>query len=142
MSLRSSFVAVAVIAGILAVAVSTLTSRAVFAQVPNIVIAVPAAEPVTIAGANDEGDVLLITGQPVGFTDGTGCVLFAGSFPVENAVVVDPGGNRATRLTNVIVTSQQTALKPGTKLVNVNAAGPCTLVDSGVAYNRYSATVQ
>ena len=146
MSVRSSLVAVGVaLVGIVTIAVCTLAPRTVFAQATTgdtVDIAAPSADVITIAGVNDKGDALLFTGKPIGFMDATGCAGTPGSYPVQDVVVVDPGGNRATRVTNVIVITQQTALKPGTRLVDVNALGPCTLAGSGVTYNRYRGTVE
>jgi hypothetical protein len=144
MSVRSSFVAVVVVVGILTGAfLPSVVPRAVFAQATPIEFAVPTSIPITPTNPPTEpGDVVLVTGQPVGFTDASGCVSTAGSYPVENVVVVDPGsGNRATRMANVIITSQTDALKPGTKLVDMTASSPCTM-SGGIQYIKYRGTPQ
>ena len=147
MSVRSSFVAVAVVAGVVAVAVGTLMPREVFAQAATLDFAVPSTVPITIAGVNDHGDVLVFTGQPVGFADLVGCEGNPGPYPVQNAVVIDPGAG-STRITNLFVItavpeaflSKEGGVKPGTKMVDVNGLGACT--SGGISYNRYRGTLQ
>ena len=156
MSVRSSFVAIAVAAGIVAVAVGTLAPRAVFAQATTFIeFAVPLSIPLTPTNPPTEpDDVLLVTGQPVGFTDGVGCVTSPGSYPVENMVAVDPGsGNRATRMANVLLIlgpgvgngpgffgDGTTALKPGTRVVNITSLAICA--SNGIAYATYRGELQ
>src|SRR5438067_1890147 len=127
-------VAVAVGAGIVAVAVSTLAPRAVFAQT-NVTFLVPINIQVIPAGGTDPGDVLVFTGKPIGTMTLDACGGGTSS-PVQDGVVVDQGGGRATRLTHVIVTSQTTPLAPGTKVTDLAAGGACHT--NGADYGIYT----
>lgn len=63
----------------------------------------------------------------------------AGQQPVQNAVLIDPGGGRATRIIGII-TIRGEAAAPGTRLDTLTLDANCSI--SGTAYNRYNGTVQ
>ena len=146
MSVRSSFVAIAVVVGLVAVAVSTLMPRAVFAQseIPNTVEFIISDSTIVFVtnAPNDPGDVVVFTGKPVGVTDAGACSgAGPGLYPVYNVVVIDPGfANRATRFSNVIVASQMDPVKPGTKLGNIQLTSACNVGTQ--SYTKYRGTVQ
>ena len=79
------------------------------------------------------GDMLIVTGRPVGVTAPGTC----GKFPVyvQSATLVDPGHQRATRISNefmvtvIRLESGEEVAQPlasGTRLGRLDALGPCT----------------
>ena len=96
--------------------------------------------PPTGNAPNDPGDIMVITGKPLGLMDATGCFP-SGSYPVHNVVVIDPGYTRATRFANVIFhVFSANPLKPGTRLGDIHALTEC--FSNGSDYTRYEGTVE
>jgi hypothetical protein len=88
----------------------------------------------------DPGNEIHVTGPPAGTIALTTCVLTAGDYPIQEGIIVDPGtGTRGTRL-EFIVTSQTTAIAPGSRLVSLTGHGPCSA--NGIAYNKYFVTMR
>jgi len=129
--------------------VGTLEPR-VFAQTTTQVdFAIPSEVFISIAGVNDAGDALVITGRSKFVTSAIGCTTSPGpDYPIQDGVVVDPGGQRATRVATLIVIAtstggaliETTPLKPGTKIKDVNGLGPCEM--GGQSYSRYRGTIE
>jgi hypothetical protein len=88
-------------------------------------------------------DVLIFIGRKTTTSPGTGCAP-TGSYPVQNAVLVDPGGGRSERIVGVITTAQEGGgsdpLPPGTKITNIAYLADCNIGTD--AYKKYSGTVE
>lgn len=114
-----------------------------FAQAQTIDFVVPTGTPVAASGNVDAGDTLIFTGRAKFLTDPGNCAQAPGQYPVQDAVVIDPGtGQRATRLTTLIVVSQTTSVEPGTKLVNLQTLTQCQNTAANILYDAYRGTVQ
>lgn len=116
----------------------------VHAQTLTVQFAVDHNIPVTIASGNDKGDQIRITGGRSATVDSIGCVQDnnLSPSPIQEAVVVDPAAYRATRLTDMILISQQTPLPAGTKIDNVFVQSSCHLGSTGVDYIVYQGTIE
>ena len=88
----------------------------------------------------DQGNEIVVTGPPAETIELTNCVLTAGDYPIQQGIIVDPGtGTKGTRL-EFIVTSQTTAIAPGSQLVSLTGGGQCN--DNGITYNKYFVTMR
>ena len=85
-------------------------------------------------------DKLIYTGGQVIFVDTTGCQ--SGTFPIQNAVLVDPAGGRSGRILGVITISQSGPVPPGTKLKNIGEVQPSPCATASGIYRRYTGTVE
>jgi hypothetical protein len=114
-----------------------------FAQAQTIDFVVPSGTQVAPGqGDTDPGDTVIFTGRAK-FVTSAGTCAAPGQYPVQDAVVIDPGtGQRPTRLTSLIVVSQTASVEPGTKLVNLQTLPQCQSTDATIAYDRYRGTVQ
>ena len=101
------------------------------AQVTTLSFVVPAGAPI---GAGT--DLVVFTGRSSGSSGIGDCA--AGERPVQTAIVVDPGGSGASRITGVLPTSQTEPVAPGTRLKNLVQNGTC---NSG-GYDKYTGEVQ
>ena len=92
-----------------------------------------------VVGSGDTGDKVIVTGRSAGTTSLGDC---GGTptteYPSQYGVAVDPSGGRATRMTGLFPVSATTALKPGTKLTNIQKVSDCTV--GGVAYEKFNGT--
>lgn len=92
-----------------------------------------------VIGSADTGDKVIVTGRSAGTTPLGDC---SGSptteYPSQYGVAVDPSGGRATRMTGLFPVSSTTALKPGTKLTNIQKVSDCTI--GGIAYEKFNGT--
>lgn len=126
---------------LLGVAVACVFASGILSLVPNLhaegdeitklSFVVPAGAPV---GAGT--DLVVFIGRSSG-TAGIGdCA--AGERPVQTAIVVDPAGSGASRITGVLPTSQTDPVAPGIRLKNLVQNGTC---NSG-AYDKFTGEVQ
>lgn len=88
-------------------------------------------------------DKLLYTGGSVTTSVGTGCAT-TGSYPIQNAILVDPGAGRSGRIVGIITTFQtgggSEALNPGTTIVNIAFLVDCSI--GADTYKKYTGTVE
>jgi hypothetical protein len=107
------------------------------AQQPGdrVTFAVP--EEVTLPSGDDPGDKVLFVGGPTETTSGGTCA--AGTFGVQNVVLVDPRSQRAPLRVEAVVLSPQ-SVAPGTRLTNLTSAGPNCVIGT-ITYARYTGTV-
>jgi hypothetical protein len=88
-------------------------------------------------------DVLIFIGRKTTASPGTGCAP-TGSYPVQNAVLVDPAGGRSERIVGVITTAQSGGgsdpIPPGTKITDITFVIDCNIGTD--AYHKYSGTVE
>ena len=84
------------------------------------------------------GDKLIFTGGPLTTIDITN-QCGAGSYPMQNAVLVDPGAQRGSGPVTVITVSQFNPVPPGTRGVNFSFDARCSV--GGIEYNRYNVIV-
>lgn len=82
-------------------------------------------------------DKLIYTGGRATTTDAGDCA--GQQQPVQNAVLVDPAGGRASRIIGII-TIRADAPAPGTRLGTLTFDANCSI--SGTAYKRYNGVVQ
>lgn len=84
---------------------------------------VPLGTPIT---AGSEGDLVIFTGRSVGLINVEGCG-FSPEGHIQSATIVDPGDNRATRLTNeiVLVLPIDTSAAAGTRVGNLSYVTSC-----------------
>ena len=117
------------------------------AQTTVVDFVVVSGTPITSAGNVDAGDILIFTGTAK-FVTPAGTCGPPGNYPVQNAVVVDHAGGRATRVIDAIVVANSDAtqppppVKPGTKLVNLQTLPSCQDTAAVIGYDRYRGTVQ
>ena len=131
---------------------ATLVGSLLVGQLPTALAQIPDTVDFAIADSdiiypsgnppNDPGDVVVLTGKPLGVTDAGSCGPVRGDlYPVYNVVVIDPGfGNRATRFTNVFVVASTNPVRPGTKLGNITGVTACGV--GTTSYVKYRGTVQ
>ena len=121
------------------------------AQAPHVIdFVVVTGTPITPAGSVDAGDTLIFTGPAKFVTSAGDCTQQPGNAPVQNAVVVDPAGGRATRVIDAIVVDDSGAtpisppppVKPGTKLTSLITLPQCQNTAAGILYDTYRGTVQ
>ena len=122
-----------------------------FAQAPRVVdFVVVSGTCVLPANGTDAGDAFIFTGPAKSVISSLTCGgNTAFLFPVQNAVVVDPAGGRATRVSDAIVVADSDAtppvpppaVKPGTRLVNLQTLTQCQNTDASIGYDRYRGTV-
>jgi hypothetical protein len=80
---------------------------------------------------------LMYTSGRVATTDAGDCG--TGQQPVQNAVLIDPGGAPPSRIIGII-TIRSEAPAPGTRLDTLTFDANCAI--GGTAYKRYNGTVQ
>lgn len=125
---------------LLGVAVACVFASGILSLVSNvhaettIDFIVPAGTPITSGAGND---TVIFTGRSSGTISVGTCA--EGSRPVQNGVLVDPGGGRATRLTGILPVSQADPVNSGTRLTNLLSLGICG--PSG-EYDKYRGEVQ
>lgn len=61
-------------------------------------------------------------------------------FPVQNVIVTDPSGGRATRFSGLITVSQATAVPNGTRVGHL--VGPIGCGTNGISYDKWTGTAQ
>ena len=123
---------------LLGVAVACVFASGILSLVSNL-----QADPTTItfvvlAGTqvSPATDLVVFVGGKTGTTFVVDCA--PDEQPVQTAVVVDPGGSGASRITGVIVTSQTNPVAPGTRLKNLVSNGTCHFGE----YDKYTGEVQ
>lgn len=82
-------------------------------------------------------DVIVFTGGKVVDTALPGCA--TGTFPLQNAVLVDPGSQRSGRIVGLVVGSTD-AVPPGTRVTGFSGGIPCT--SNGTGYLKYTGTTE
>lgn len=82
------------------------------------------------------GDVVVFTGRSQGTVAVGDCA--AGDRHLQPAVIIDPGDGRATRVKDVIPTSQETPVRSGTRVGNLQPLGPC----NNGQYQKFQGTVE
>jgi hypothetical protein len=90
-------------------------------------------------------DMVIFTGRSSGTIDATGCG--GGEHHVQQVMIIDPGGGRATRTrVESIVLSQETPVRNGTRLTNLALVPPGSVTPScaigSTGYDKYSGTVE
>ncbi len=111
-------------------------ARDVRAQAATVEFVVPEGTAVT---GGDAGDILVFIGKAAS-TDQIGTCAPAGTYPVQTAVIMDPGaGQRAARIAGIIVT-EASEIPNGTKLGVLSNTGACAI--DGVNYAKFRGTVQ
>ena len=105
-----------------------------YLEMGEIDLVVPCATP----GALYEGSVALVTGKSEGTIPGGFCVTNVGE--VHSVVLVDPGGQRAARRTELIAYYAPDGLRPGDRINRYEAYSKCEL--GGVVYQLFTAFVQ
>lgn len=111
-------------------------SRDVRAQATTVDFVVPDGTALT---TGDTGDILVFIGKAAS-TENIGNCASTGTYPVQTAVVIDPGaGQRATRIAGIIPT-QVSDIPNGTKLGALASTGTCAI--DGVIYVKFRGTVQ
>lgn len=105
------------------------------AQVTTIDFVVPTGTAISTGGT---GDFVVFIGKSASADGVTVGDCGTGEFPSQNAVAVDPGGGRATRILGIINTSSASSVAPGTRLKNLIAQGSC----SGGQLDKYRGEVQ
>lgn len=83
-------------------------------------------------------DKIIYTGGKMMTIDTAGCV--PGEHPMQNGVLVDPGGVYPSGTVVIITISQFEPVPPGTRLDSLTGAGSCFI--GGTEYNRYQGTVK
>ena len=102
---------------------------------------VPEGTPIVLPASNDAGDVVIFVGRSQGTTPGGTCGAYAESYPVQTAIIVDPGDGRATRQSNVIPLEKDAVpVHAGTRLGNLQLVGSCQ--NGSVGYNYYRGEIQ
>ena len=96
--------------------------------------------PKTASAVASHQKVVLIDG-PLGSAtmNGNTCGVVAGTYPVQNAVLVDPHGGAHVRFAGVVVL-YPVPFKPGTRLGSVRDLGPCS--DNGTTYQKMAAILE
>lgn len=85
------------------------------------------------------GDIIVFVGRSTTTSSVDSCGA-AGDYPVQTGIAVDPGGNRAARITGIINTTSTTAVANGTRLANIALINQCAI--SGANYTKYRGEVQ
>ena len=121
--------------GVIVAVISVLLTGASSAgaqQSENVIVLLPA-----LGNQPEFGDRLIFTGGPLTMVDISGCG--GGSYPLQNAVLVDPGSRRGSGPVTVITVSQETPVPPGSRAVSISFDAACTV--GGIQYNRYLVTI-
>jgi hypothetical protein len=124
-------VSLALLALIPLVAVSRASAQQAGSQV---IFIVPQGTPIS------PGDVIVYVGQPQGSIQAGGCAADNQFYPIQNVVITDPGGGRATRFSGLITIPQTAPVANGTRLGNL--AGPTSCLANGISYDKFLGTVE
>lgn len=84
-----------------------------------------------------EGDIIVFSGRSQGTVNVADCDLDREG-PLQSAVVIDPGEHRASRIREIIATSQDTPVRPGTRIGNLQVLGQC----AGTVYTKFQGLVE